>query len=79
MKLERQYLLELSPPQPDRHNFITRRGSWHGFTIAALAMGDFKARKHIFEPILPTNVNQVSACNIYRGLKNGETETVRNM
>ena len=36
-------------------------------------MGDFKSRKHIFEPILPTNVNQVSACNIYRGLQDGET------
>ena len=73
MKLARQYFLELSPPQPNRHNFITRKGSWHGCTIAALAMGDFKARKHIFEPILPTNINQVSACNIYRGLQDGET------
>ena len=73
MKLARQYFLELSPPQPNRHNFITRTGSWHGCTIAALAMGDFKARKHIFEPILPMNVNQVSACNIYRGLQDGET------
>ena len=73
MKLARQYFLELSPPQPNRHNFITRKGSWHGCTIAALAMGDFKSRKHIFEPILPTNVNQVSACNIYRGLQDGET------
>ena len=36
-------------------------------------MGDFKARKHIFEPILPTNINKVSACNIYRGLQDGET------
>ena len=66
MKLARQYFLESLP-------FITRAGSWHGCTIAALAMGDFKARKHIFEPILPTNVNQVSACNIYRGLQDGET------
>jgi len=36
-------------------------------------MGDFKARKHIFEPILPSNVSQVSACNAYRGLLDGET------
>lgn len=36
-------------------------------------MGDFKPRKHIFEPILPTNVSQVSACNAYRGLQDGET------
>ena len=47
--------------------------SWHGCTIAALAMGDFKSRKHIFEPIIPMNVNQVSACNTYRGLQDGET------
>ena len=73
MKLARQYFLELSPPQPTRHRYITRVGSWHGCTIAALAMGDFKARKHIFEPILPTNVSQVSACNPYRGLQDGET------
>ena len=73
MKLSRQYFLELSPPQPNRHRFVTRMGSWHGCTIAALAMGDFKARKHIFEPILPSNVSQVSACNVYRGLRDGET------
>lgn len=73
MKLARQYFLELSPPQINRCHFIARKGSWHGCTIAALSVGDFKARKTIFGPILPGNVSRVSACNVYRGLLEGET------
>lgn len=73
MKLARQYFLELSPPQTARTNFIAREGSWHGCTLGALAVGDFKIRKHLFEPLLPTNVTRVSACNVYRGLSSGES------
>lgn len=63
MKLARQYFLELSPQQTNRCHFIARKRSWHGCTIAALSGGDLKARKPIFEPILPGN-----ACNVYRDL-----------
>ena len=73
MKLARQYFLELSPPQPTRCRFIARKGAWHGCTIAALSVGDFKARKTLFEPILPENVSRVSACNVYRDLLEGES------
>lgn len=73
MKLARQYFLELSPPQSERCHFIARKGSWHGCTIATLAVGDFKPRKTMFESILPANVSRVSACNPYRDLLPGET------
>ncbi|KAH0542513.1 hypothetical protein FGG08_003109 [Glutinoglossum americanum] len=72
LKLARQYFLELSPPQPTRSRFISRKSSWHGCTIAALSMGDFKVRKDLFAPLLPGNVSRVSACNIYRDLREGE-------
>lgn len=71
MKLARQYFLELSPQSP-RFRFIARDGSWHGSTLATLAIGDFKIRKHLFEPLLAENVVRVSACHPYRGLKKGE-------
>lgn len=73
MKLARQYFLELSPSQTTRYRFIAREGSWHGCTIAALSVGDFKARKTPFEPILPENVSRVSACNAYRDLLEDES------
>ena len=73
MKLARQYFLEQSPPQKSRNHFIARQGSWHGCTIATLAMGDFKVRKTLFNPILPENVSRISACNSYRGIREGET------
>ncbi|KAH0536041.1 hypothetical protein FGG08_007048 [Glutinoglossum americanum] len=72
MKLARQYFLELSPPQPTRSRFISRQGSWHGCTIAALSAGDFRVRKNLFAPLLPDNVSRVSACNVYRDLCEGE-------
>jgi adenosylmethionine-8-amino-7-oxononanoate aminotransferase len=73
MKLARQYFLELSPPQTTRTHFIARENSWHGCTLGALAVGDLKVRKHLFEPLLPTNVTHVSACNPYRDLRDGES------
>ena len=72
MKLARQYFLEISPQSP-RSRFIARDGSWHGSTLATLAIGDFKVRKHLFEPLLADNVSRVSACHPYRGLKKDET------
>lgn len=72
MKLARQYFLEQDPNSP-RHRFIARDGSWHGATLAAMSVGDFKVRKHQFEPLLADNVTRVSACNPYRGRKDGES------
>jgi len=72
MKLARQYHLELSPGSP-RLNFIARKGSWHGCTLAALSLGDFTPRKEIFHSILHNNVTHVSPCHPYRDLRDGET------
>jgi adenosylmethionine-8-amino-7-oxononanoate aminotransferase len=72
MKLARQYFLELLPQQPNRTKFIARKESYHGATIGALSMGGHVARRRLFEPILLENITQVSACNAYRGLIDGE-------
>ncbi|KAL8966251.1 MAG: hypothetical protein Q9183_003453 [Haloplaca sp. 2 TL-2023] len=72
MKLARQYFLEIDP-NTRRHRFIARQGSWHGCTIATLAVGDFKVRKAPYTPILPENVSQVLPCHAYRGLKKNES------
>jgi len=75
IKLCRQYFLELSPPQPQRVRFIARKESYHGTTLGALSMSGHLARRKLFQPILiPTNhISHVSACNSYRGMKEGES------
>lgn len=73
MKLARQYFLQISPKSP-RVNFIAREGSWHGCTLGALSLGDFKSRKVVYEELLNKNVTRVSACHPYRGLLKGENE-----
>lgn len=72
VKLAYQHFAELKPESP-RTNFISRRGSWHGCTIAALAIGDIKSRKTLFEPLLMQNVSQVSPCHPWRDIREGET------
>ncbi|KAI9932391.1 hypothetical protein MW887_009904 [Aspergillus wentii] len=71
VKLAYQHFAELKPESP-RTNFISRRGSWHGCTIAALAIGDIKSRKTLFEPLLMENVSQVSPCHPWRDIREGE-------
>ncbi|KAI5252570.1 aminotransferase, class III [Aureobasidium subglaciale] len=74
LKLARQHYLESSPPQPQRTKFIARRESYHGTTLGALSVSGHKARRAPYEPMLLPNMSQVSACNAYRGMKEGETE-----
>lgn len=74
MKLTRQYFLELYPPQPRRIRFISRRQSYHGITLGALAVGGHKFRRAKFEPLLMKNVSSVSPCNEFRGKNAGETD-----
>lgn len=74
LKLARQYFMEMSPAQPRRANFIARRQSYHGNTLGALSASGHVARRALFEPTLLRNVSHVSACNVYRGLRAGETE-----
>ncbi|KAL2157496.1 hypothetical protein VTH06DRAFT_6047 [Thermothelomyces fergusii] len=74
VKLARQYFLELSPAQNNRTRFISRRQSYHGITLGALAVGGHQYRRAKFEPILMKNVSQVSPCNSFRGKNPGETD-----
>jgi adenosylmethionine-8-amino-7-oxononanoate aminotransferase len=73
MKLTRQYFQELSPPQPARYRFIARKESYHGTTLGALSTGGHVARRALYTPMLMTNISHVSACNAYRGIKDGES------
>jgi adenosylmethionine-8-amino-7-oxononanoate aminotransferase len=74
MKLARQYFLELGTPQPRRVRFIARHESYHGTTLGSLSMGGHVARRALFEPMLLENISHVSACNAYRGMKDGEDD-----
>ena len=67
IKLARQYYLELQPPQPQRTKFISRKQSYHGITLGALAVGGHEFRRSKFEPLLMKNVSRVSPCFEYRG------------
>ncbi|KAE8382369.1 pyridoxal phosphate-dependent transferase [Aspergillus bertholletiae] len=71
MKLAHQYYEE-QDQNTRRTKFISRKGSWHGCTLGALALGDFKPRKSRFDSILPTNISHVSACDPYHGLMEHE-------
>ncbi|OBT70770.1 hypothetical protein VF21_10193 [Pseudogymnoascus sp. 05NY08] len=73
MKMARQYYMEMSPPQPQRTNFIAREGSYHGTTLGALAVGGHVGRRTLFEPMLSQNMGRVSACNAYRGKREDQS------
>jgi adenosylmethionine-8-amino-7-oxononanoate aminotransferase len=73
MKLAYQYFAEQTHGTTQRINFISRRGSWHGCTIAALSVGDIKARRTIFEPLLLKNVSKVSPCHPWREMRQDES------
>ena len=70
LKMARQYYLEIG--QPERSHFITRRQSYHGNTLGALAVGGNEWRRRQFAPLL-IDVTHVSPCYPYRDLQPGET------
>lgn len=72
MKTVRQYWLERG--QPERTVFISRKQSYHGFTIGALSLSESN-RKDSFRAItLPAKqVPKVSCVYPYREMKEGET------
>ncbi|AEO66730.1 uncharacterized protein THITE_2115075 [Thermothielavioides terrestris NRRL 8126] len=74
VKLARQYFLELPEPENKRVRFISRRQSYHGITLGALAVGGHEYRRAKFEPLLMKNVSRVSPCNAFRGKIAGETD-----
>ena len=73
LKLSRQYFLEQNTPQVDRHIFISRRQSYHGATLGALAVSGHRARRANYEPLLLPQMRRVSPCNEYRDKNPGES------
>ena len=71
LKLARQYCVEKGEPQ--REHIIARRGSYHGNTLGALAVGGNAWRRKQFEPLL-IDVAHVSPCFAYRGKEAAETD-----
>lgn len=71
LKLARQYFVEKGEPQ--REHIIARRGSYHGNTLGALAVGGNAWRRKQFEPLL-IDVAHVSPCFAYRGKTQGESD-----
>ena len=63
LKMARQYFVEIG--QPQRQHFISRRQSYHGNTLGALAVGGNQWRRAQFEPIL-IDVTHVAPCYAYR-------------
>ncbi|KAG8857436.1 hypothetical protein FRB96_005735 [Tulasnella sp. 330] len=73
IKLARQYFYETS--QPKRKNFIARKLSYHGNTVATLALGDHPARRTPYEAIIDhDNFHHVSPAYSARYQRSNETE-----
>ena len=65
LKLARQYHVERGEPQRD--HFVSRRQSYHGASLASLAVGGNLGRRRPYEDILMANVSRVSPCFPYHG------------
>jgi len=70
LKMARQYFVEVG--QPQRSLFVSRRQSYHGNTLGALAVGGNAWRRAQFAPLLIDTV-QVSPCYEYRDRLPDET------
>ena len=70
LKLARQYFVEKG--QPQRTRFISRRMSYHGNTLGALAIGGHAGRRAVYEPLL-IETHQIGPCYEYRFREAGET------
>lgn len=72
LKLARSYWVERGEPQ--RVNFISRRQSYHGNTLATLSIGGNPGRRAVYEPLL-MSVAQIAPCYPYRDKRPDESET----
>ena len=70
LKLARQYFVERG--EHSRGRFISRRGSYHGNTLGALAVGGHAGRRRLYAPIL-VETTQIAPCYAYRGQRDDET------
>src|SRR4029078_12046539 len=71
LKMTRQYFLEIG--QPKRTRFISRRQSYHGYTVGALAVGGNLARREPYAPML-MDVSLIAPCFAYRFKRDDESE-----
>ncbi len=71
LKMARQYFLEIG--QPQRTRFISRRQSYHGNTLGALAVGGNMWRREPYQPML-MDVSLIEPCFAYRFRQDGESE-----
>ena len=70
LKMARQYFVERG--DTGRSKFITRRQSFHGNTLGALAAGGNRWRRAQFEPLL-IETHRIEPCYEYRGRRLEET------
>jgi len=70
LKLARQYFVEKG--QPERKKFISRKQSYHGNTLGALAIGANKWRRQPFEDLL-IDVDHIDTCYAYRDQHKNES------
>src|SRR5262245_3171926 len=70
LKMARQYFVEID--EPERRHFISRRQSYHGNTLGALAVGGNAWRRKQVGP-LPIETSHVSPCYEYRDRRADET------
>lgn len=71
LKMARQHFVEIG--QPQRHNIIARRQSYHGNTLGALAAGGNEWRRAQFRPLL-VETHHIDPCFAYRYQHHGESD-----
>ena len=71
LKLAKQYFNELGKPK--KHKIISRKQSYHGNTLGALAVGGNVWRRSFFEDLL-IETSLISPCYKYRHQRAGESE-----
>ncbi|MDG1882940.1 MAG: aspartate aminotransferase family protein [Alphaproteobacteria bacterium] len=71
LKLARQYFVEIR--KPEKHKVISRKQSYHGNTLGALAAGGNIWRRSFFEKLL-VETSLISPCYPYRHQTQDETE-----
>ncbi len=71
IKLAKQYFIEVGKPK--KHKVISRRQSYHGNTLGALASGGNIWRRIFFEDLL-IETSLISPCYLYRNKRSDETE-----
>jgi len=72
IKLARQYFVEIGEPQ--RQHIISRKQSYHGNTLGALAAGGNEWRRHQFAPLLCNAMHHIDACHYWRFADQAESE-----